>query len=67
MKVNADDSLDLSLWYEIESMDAIRRDGRGGYSASLLLQYNFGKLTSASDRAFENLQNTPRLPFRFSQ
>jgi hypothetical protein len=48
-------------------IDAIRSDGRGGYSAALLLQYNFGKLTSASDRAFENLQNAPRLPFRFSQ
>lgn len=47
--------------------DAIRSDGRGGYSASLLLQYNFGNLSSASDRAFENLQNAPRLPLRFSQ
>ena len=34
---------------------------------SFLLQYNFGKLTSASDRAFEDLQNAPRLPFRFLQ
>jgi hypothetical protein len=48
-------------------IDAIRSDGRGGYSAVFLLQYNFGKLSSASDRAFENLQNAPRLPFRFSQ
>jgi hypothetical protein len=48
-------------------IDAIRSDGRGGYSVAFLLQYNFGKLTSASDRAFENLQNAPRLPFRFSQ
>jgi hypothetical protein len=48
-------------------IDAIRSDGRGGYSVSFLLQYNFGKLRSASDRAFENLQNAPRLPFRFSQ
>jgi hypothetical protein len=48
-------------------IDAIRSDGRGGYSVCLLLQCNFGKLTSASDRAFENLQNAPRLPFRFSQ
>jgi hypothetical protein len=48
-------------------IDAIRSDGRGGYSVALLLQYNFGKLSFASDRAFENLQNAPRLPFRFSQ
>ena len=48
-------------------IDAIRSDGRGGYSACFLLQYNFGKLSSASDRAFENLQNAPRLPFRLSQ
>lgn len=48
-------------------IDAIRSDGRGGYSACILLQYNFGKLSSAADRAFENLQNAPRLPFRFSQ
>ncbi len=48
-------------------IDAIRSDGRGGYSAAFMLQYNFGRLTSASDRAFENLQNAPRLPFRFSQ
>lgn len=48
-------------------IDAIRSDGRGGYSVAFMLQYNFGKLSSASDRAFENLQNAPRLPFRFSQ
>jgi hypothetical protein len=49
-------------------IDAIRSDGRGGYSVSLMLQYNFGgKVSSASDRAFEDLQNAPRLPFRFSQ
>jgi hypothetical protein len=48
-------------------IDAIRSDGRGGYSVAFLLQYNFGKRTSASDRAFENLQSAPRLPFRFSQ
>jgi hypothetical protein len=48
-------------------IDAIRSDGRGGYSVAFLLQYNFGKLTSASDRAFESLQKAPRLPFRFSQ
>lgn len=47
-------------------IDAIRSDGRGGYSVALLLQYNFGKLAFASDRAFENLQNAPRLPFRFT-
>jgi hypothetical protein len=48
-------------------IDAIRSDGRGGYSVCFLLQYNFGKLSFASDRAFENLQNAPRLPSRFSQ
>jgi hypothetical protein len=48
-------------------IDAIRSDGRGGYSVAFLLQYNFGNLASASDRAFENLQEAPRLPFRFSQ
>jgi len=38
-------------------IDAIRSDGRGGYSAALMLQYNFGRTSSsASDRAFENLQ-----------
>lgn len=47
--------------------DAIRSDGRGGYSVSFMFQYNFGKLTSASDRAFETLQSAPRLPFRFKQ
>jgi hypothetical protein len=48
-------------------IDAIRSDGRGGYSLCFLLQYNFGKSSSASDRAFENLQNAPHLPSRFSQ
>ena len=48
-------------------IDAIRSDGRGGYSIAFLLQYNFGRLSSASDRAFESLQNAPRLPFRFTQ
>jgi hypothetical protein len=49
-------------------IDAIRSDGRGGYSMSLMFQYNFGRESKfASDRAFENLQNAPRLPFRFSQ
>jgi hypothetical protein len=47
--------------------DQPRCDGRGGYSASLMLEYNFGRKTScASDRAVENLRNA-RLPFRFSQ
>lgn len=40
---------------------------QGKNSVAFLLQYNFGKLTSASDRAFETLQNAPRLPFRFTQ
>lgn len=48
-------------------IDAIRSDGRGGYSICCLLQYNFGKLSSASDRAFENLQKAPHLPVRFWQ
>ena len=48
-------------------INAIRSDGRGGYSASLMLQYNFGRKTSfALDRAFESLQKA-HLPFRFSQ
>jgi hypothetical protein len=48
-------------------INAIRSDGRGGYSAALMLQYNFGrKSSSASDRAFENLQKA-RIPFRFPQ
>jgi hypothetical protein len=48
-------------------INAIRSEGRGGYSASLMLQYNFGRKTSfASDRAFESLQKA-HLPFRFSQ
>ena len=48
-------------------IDAIRSNGRGGYSVCLMLQYNFGRTTtSASDRAFENLQKA-NLPFRFLQ
>ena len=48
-------------------INAIRSDGRGGYSAALMLQYNLGRTSSsASDRAFENLQKA-RIPFRFSQ
>jgi len=46
-------------------IDAIRSDGRGGYSTCLMLQYNFGSTTSESDRAFEHLQKG-QLPFRFS-
>lgn len=45
-------------------IDAIRSDGRGGYSACLMLQYNFARtVTSASDRAFDALQSATRLPF----
>ena len=48
-------------------IDAIRSDGRGGYSVAFMLQYNFGRTSSfASDRAFESLQKA-RLPFRFPQ
>jgi len=48
-------------------IDAIRSNGRGGYSACFMLQYNFGRTTSfASDRAFDNLQKA-NLPFRFLQ
>ena len=45
-------------------IDAIRSPGRGGYSAALMLQYNFGRaLSFASDRAFEELQKA-RIPAR---
>ena len=44
-------------------IDAIRSDGRGGYSAGMLLQYNFGKTAFASDRAFEQLRGV-RVPVR---
>ena len=44
-------------------IDAIRSDGRGGYNAGVLFQYNFGKNTFASDRAFEELRGT-RVPIR---
>jgi hypothetical protein len=44
-------------------VDAIRSDGRGGYSVGMLFQYNFGKTTFASDRAFEELRGV-RVPIR---
>jgi len=44
-------------------IDAIRSDGRGGYNAGLMFQYNFGKTEFASDRAFEELQGV-RVPVR---
>ena len=44
-------------------IDAIRSDGRGGYNAGVLFQYNFGKNTFASDRAFEQLRGV-RVPIR---
>jgi len=45
-------------------INAIRSEGRGGYSAALMLQYNFGRaLSFASDRAFEELQKA-RIPVR---
>jgi hypothetical protein len=48
-------------------IDAIRSDGRGGYNASIMFQYIFGRTpTFASDRAFENLDKA-RIPFRFTQ
>ncbi len=37
-------------------IDAIRSDGRGGYNAGMMFQYNFGKTAFASDRAFEELR-----------
>ncbi len=43
-------------------IDAIRSDGRGGYDVGLVFQYNFGKTSFASDRAFEHL-NGVRVPF----
>jgi hypothetical protein len=44
-------------------IDAIRSNGRGGYSAGMMFQYNFGKTTLASDRAFEGLRGV-RVPIR---
>ena len=42
-------------------IDAIRSDGRGGYDVAMMFQYNFGKTSFASDRAFEQLRNV-RVP-----
>jgi hypothetical protein len=48
-------------------IDAMRSDGRGGYSIALMFYWNLGRRTSfASDRAFQDLQNA-RVPFRFGQ
>ena len=44
-------------------IDAIRSDGRGGYNAGLVFQYNFGRSAFASDRAFEELRGV-RVPVR---
>jgi hypothetical protein len=44
-------------------IDAIRSDGRGGYSVGMMFQYNFGKTSFASDRAFEELRGA-RVPIR---
>lgn len=44
-------------------IDAIRSDGRGGYNAGMMFQYNFGKTAFASDRAFEELRGA-RVPLR---
>ena len=37
-------------------VDAMRSDGRGGYSVALAFQYNFGDIVTASDRAFQELE-----------
>ncbi len=37
-------------------VDAMRSDGRGGYSIALAFQYNFGSTETASDRAFQELE-----------
>jgi hypothetical protein len=42
-------------------IDAIRSDGRGGYNLGMMFQYNFGKTSFASDRAFEELRGA-RVP-----
>ena len=39
-------------------INAQRSDGRGGYSAGLAFQYNFGNTTSASDKAFKELEES---------
>jgi hypothetical protein len=44
-------------------IDAIRSNGRGGYNLGTMFQYNFGKTTFASDRAFEDLRGA-RVPIR---
>jgi hypothetical protein len=44
-------------------IDAIRSDGRGGYEVGMVFQYNFGRTSFASDRAFEELKGV-RVPFR---
>jgi hypothetical protein len=44
-------------------IDAIRSDGRGGYSAGMLFQYNFGPTTFASDRALQEMRRV-RVPIR---
>jgi hypothetical protein len=44
-------------------IDAIRSNGRGGYNLGTMFQYNFGKTTFASDRAFEDLR-VARVPIR---
>jgi len=45
------------------AIDAIRSDGRGGYSLGVMFQYNFGKTIFSSDRAFEELRGA-RFHFR---
>src|SRR5258705_4291459 len=37
-------------------IDAIRRNGRGGYNAGMMFQYNFCQKTLSSDRAFQKLR-----------
>lgn len=37
-------------------VDAMRSDGRGGYSVAVAFQYNFGDTETASDRAFQELE-----------
>jgi hypothetical protein len=44
-------------------IDAIRSDGRGGYDVAMVFQYNFGRTSFASDRAFEELKGV-RVPVR---
>jgi hypothetical protein len=42
---------------------AIRSDGRGGYNLGMMVQYNFGGTSFASDRAFEEMRGA-RVPIR---